>query len=225
MQRLQSNLFPLPIRIFKMKPDSEQIKIQISKINVQHQSHKLQPKSKEIKNIPIVFDINHDQIWTKNSLKIQQLKIEERRRRQPTKTPSFSFFFRLFSFVLLFIESWCGSWLDCSAYKRMFTIRANLTNMTPIDECSAFSVLWKPGQRYYKPRCGEWPQSGRTIYIEHHSFLGIEVLPSSQLSAVSMATRVSRSVFWIRKHGDARKSWGDFGSLLISSIYSIYEIK
>ena len=32
-------------------------------------------------------------------------------------------------------------------------------------------------QRYYKPRCGEWPRSGRTIYIEHHSFLGIEVLP------------------------------------------------
>ena len=80
-------------------------------------------------------------------------------------------------------------------------------------------------QRYYKPRCGEWPRSGRTIYIEHHSFLGIEVLPSSQLSDVSMATSVSRSVFWIRKHGDARKSSGDFGSLLISSIYSIYEIK
>ena len=49
--------------------------------------------------------------------------------------------------------------------------------------------------RYYKPRCGEWPRSERKIYIEHHSFLGIEVLPSSQLSAVSMATRVSRSVF------------------------------
>ena len=80
-------------------------------------------------------------------------------------------------------------------------------------------------QRYYKPRCGEWPRSGGTIYIEHHSFLGIEVLPSSQLSAVSMATRVSRSVLWIRKHGDARKYSGDFGSLLISSIYSIYEIK
>ena len=69
MQRLQSNLFSLLIRIFKMKPDSEQIKIQISKINVQHQTHKLQPKTKEIKNIPIAFDINHDQIWTKTSLK------------------------------------------------------------------------------------------------------------------------------------------------------------
>ena len=46
------------------------------------------------------------------------------------------------------------------------------------------------GQRYYKPRCGEWPRSGGTIYIEHRSSLGIEVLPSSQLSAISMATRV-----------------------------------
>ena len=55
--------------------------------------------------------------------------------------------------------------------------------------------LRKVRQRYYKPRCGEWPRSGRTTYIEHHSFLGIEVLPSSQLLAVSMATRVSRSVF------------------------------
>ena len=33
------------------------------------------------------------------------------------------------------------------------------------------------------------------LIIEHHSFLSIEVLPSSQLASVSMATRVSRSVF------------------------------
>ena len=39
-------------------------------------------------------------------------------------------------------------------------------------------------QRYYKPRCGAWPRSGRTIYIGHHFLLGIEVLPSSQLLAV-----------------------------------------
>ena len=32
-------------------------------------------------------------------------------------------------------------------------------------------------------------------------------------------------VFWIRKLGDARKSSGNYGSLIISSIYSIYELK
>ena len=54
-----------------MKPDFEQIKIKISKINVQHQTHKIQPKNKET-HIPRVIDLDHDQIWTKTPLKIQE---------------------------------------------------------------------------------------------------------------------------------------------------------
>ena len=58
------------------------------------------------KRHPIVIDLENDQIWTKIPLKFQikkryKIKIEERRRRQPTKTPSFSFFFRLFLFYVL----------------------------------------------------------------------------------------------------------------------------
>ena len=45
-------------------------------------------------------------------------------------------------------------------------------------------------QRYYKSRCGAGCQSGGTIDIGHHFFLGIEVLPSLQLLVVSMVTRV-----------------------------------
>ena len=55
---------------FKMNPDFEQFKIQISKINVQHQTHKLQPKTKET-HIPIVIDPENDQIWTKIPLKFK----------------------------------------------------------------------------------------------------------------------------------------------------------
>ena len=53
-----------------MNPDFEQFKIQISKINVQHQTHKLQPKTKEI-HIPIVIDPENGQIWTKTPLKLK----------------------------------------------------------------------------------------------------------------------------------------------------------
>ena len=52
-----------------MNPDFEQFKIQISKINVQHQTHKLQPKTKET-HLPI--DPEKGQIWTKTPLKFKQ---------------------------------------------------------------------------------------------------------------------------------------------------------
>ena len=54
-----------------MNPDLEQLKIQISKINVQHQTHKLYiTKNQRDIDIPIVIDLlENDQIWTKTPLK------------------------------------------------------------------------------------------------------------------------------------------------------------
>ena len=99
----------------------------------------------------------------------------------------------------------------CPSLTRWKSIITDTFLSIGIENCWLYSILkeshryrpWRLDQRYYIPRCSTWPRSGGTIYIGHHFFLGIEVLPSSQLSmvSVSMATRVSRPYWVTEKDG------------------------